>query len=90
MSKHNRIIPAAHLDQPGAEGLSAFEYGLIVASGAFQRWDRAPSYTEVHEARLLQAFDALGLDSSAIEEAAGRLRALSEFYDQAARAAASL
>jgi len=44
----------------------------------------------VHEARLLQAFDALGLDSSAIEEAAGRLRALSDFYDQAARAAASL
>lgn len=38
MSKHNRIISAAHLAQPGAEGLSAFEYGLIVASGAFQRW----------------------------------------------------
>jgi len=169
MSKHNRIISAAHLAQPGAEGLSEFEYGLIVASGAFQRWtvrcmaaaglaelshldvlvlhsvnhrDRdkraadicfvlgiedahtvtyalkklvrlrlvermrrgkesffatsrsgrqaCAKYTEVREACLSQAFDALGLESGAIEEAAGRLRALSGLYDQAARAAASL
>lgn len=36
------IVSSAHLAQSGAElgaeGLSAFEYGLIVAGGAFQRW----------------------------------------------------
>jgi len=47
-------------------------------------------YVQVREARLLQALDALGLESGAIEEAAGRLRALSGLYDQAARAAVPL
>lgn len=38
MSKRTSIVSSAHLALPGAEGLSEFEYGLIVASGAFQRW----------------------------------------------------
>jgi len=163
------IVSSAHLAQPGAEGLSEFEYGLIVAGGAFQRWtvrcmaaagleelnhldvlvlhsvnhrDRdkraadicfvlgieethtvtyalkklvrlglverlrrgkesffatsssgrqaCAKYAEVREACLLEALDALGFEGGTIEEAAGRLRALSGLYDQAARAAASL
>lgn len=38
MSKRTPIVSSAHLAQPGAEGVSEFEYGLIVASGAFERW----------------------------------------------------
>lgn len=38
MKKRTTIVSSAHLAQPGAEGLSEFEYGLIVAAGAFQRW----------------------------------------------------
>ncbi|MEG3620013.1 winged helix DNA-binding protein [Magnetovibrio sp. PR-2] len=38
MSKHTPIVSSAHLAQPGAEGVSEFEYGLIVMSGAFERW----------------------------------------------------
>ncbi|HEY9079426.1 winged helix DNA-binding protein [Magnetovibrio sp.] len=169
MSKRKPIVSSAHLAQPGSEGLSEFEYGLIVVGGAFQRWtvrcmaaaglkdlnhldvlvlhsvnhrdrdkraadicfvlgvedthtvtyalkklvrlglvkrlrrgkesffaatkagrEACATYAEVREACLLQALDALGLEAGAIEETAGRLRALSGLYDQAARAAASL
>ena len=38
MSKRTPIVSSAHLAQPGAEGVSEFEYGLIVMSGAFERW----------------------------------------------------
>lgn len=38
MAKRTPIVSSAHLAEPGAEGLSEFEYGLIVAAGAFQRW----------------------------------------------------
>ena len=41
MSKRTSIVSADHLAQaalPGAAGLSEFEYGLIVAFGAFSRW----------------------------------------------------
>ena len=38
MSKRTPIVSSAHLAQSGAEGVSEFEYGLIVASGAFERW----------------------------------------------------
>lgn len=47
-------------------------------------------YGEVRQACLLDALKALGLDAETLEEAAGRLRALSGLYDQGARAAASL
>lgn len=47
-------------------------------------------YGEVRQACLLDALTALGLDADALEEAAGRLRALSGLYDQGARSAASL
>lgn len=169
MSKRTSIVSSAHLAQPGAEGLSEFEYGLIIASGAFQRWtvrcmaaaglsdlshmdvlvlhsvnhrDRekrasdicfvlgiedthtvtyalkklvrlelverirrgkesyfqtsdagqaaCAKYAEVREACLLEALSALGLKNDSLEEVAGRLRALSGLYDQAARSAASL
>ena len=169
MSKKTSIVSSAHLAGPGAEGLSAFEYGLIVASGAFQRWtvrcmaaaglndlshldvlvlhsvnhrDRdkraadicfvldiedthtvtyalkklvrmglvererrgkesffsasktgrkaCETYAEVRETCLLEALSVLGLKNEDLEDAAGRLRALSGLYDQAARAAASL
>jgi predicted MarR family transcription regulator len=38
-SKERRyIVSSAHLASPGAEELSEFEYGLIVANNAFSRW----------------------------------------------------
>lgn len=163
------IVSSAHLAHPEFQGLSEFEYGLIVAGGAFQRWtvrcisaaglsglshldvlvlhsvnhrDRdkraadicfvlgiedshtvsyalkklvrlglvernrrgkesffassksgraaCAKYAEVREACLLEALQALGLDSGALEDVAGLMRAVSGLYDQAARAAASL
>lgn len=174
MSKKTSIVSSAHLAGSGPAGLSEFEYGLIVASGAFTRWvvrcmaaagwpdlgyldvlalhsvnhrnreKRAADicfvlgvedthtityalkklvrlglverrrrgkeaffaitdegiqacsvYGEVRQACLLDALTALGLgthelEAGALEAAAGRLRALSGFYDQGARAAASL
>lgn len=38
MSTETSIVSAAHLAANGPKGLSEFEYGLIVASGAFSRW----------------------------------------------------
>jgi len=169
MSAKKSIVSAAHLAGSGPAGLSAFEYGLIVASGAFSRWvvrcmaaagwpdlgyldvltlhsvnhrerekraadicfvlgiedthtityalkklirlglvarqrrgkeafysltetgqQACATYGEVRQACLLDTLSALGLDADALEDAAGRLRALSGFYDQGARAAASL
>lgn len=169
MSKDKSIVSSAHLAGSGPAGLSEFEYGLIVASGAFSRWvvrcmaaagwpdlgyldvlvlhsvnhrDRekraadicfvlgiedthtvtyalkklarlglverhrrgkeahfaitaegrkaCTAYTEVRQACLIDALEALGLEAGALEDAAGRLRALSGLYDQGARAAASL
>jgi len=48
------------------------------------------TYGEVRQACLLDALAALGLEETALETAANRLRALSGLYDQGARAAASL
>lgn len=38
MSTKTAIVSSAHLAGSGPQGLSEFEYGLIVASGAFSRW----------------------------------------------------
>ena len=169
MSTSKSIVSSAHLAGSGPTGLSEFEYGLIVASGAFSRWvvrcmaaagwpdlgyldvlalhsvnhrDRekraadigfvlgiedvhtvtyalkklvrhglverhrrgkeahfaiteqgrkaCTAYGEVRQACLLDALEVLGLEGDALEDVAGRLRALSGLYDQGARAAASL
>jgi len=52
--------------------------------------DACARYAEVRAACLLEALGALGLESGDLTQTAGRLRALSGLYDQAARAAASL
>jgi len=38
MSKRDYIVSSAHLADPGTEELSEFEYGLILAHNAFERW----------------------------------------------------
>lgn len=38
MSKRDYIVSSAHLADPGAEELSEFEFGLILAHNAFERW----------------------------------------------------
>ena len=38
MTKRDYIVSSAHLADPGAEELSEFEYGLILAHNAFERW----------------------------------------------------
>ena len=37
-AKHRPIVSSAHLAREGAEALSEFEYGLILAHNAFSRW----------------------------------------------------
>ena len=38
MSKRDYIVSSAHLADPGTEELSEFEFGLILAHNAFERW----------------------------------------------------
>ncbi|HEV2675244.1 MAG TPA: winged helix DNA-binding protein [Aliidongia sp.] len=38
MSKRDYIVSSAHLADPGSEELSEFEFGLILAHNAFERW----------------------------------------------------
>jgi len=38
MSKRDYIVSSAHLAEPGTEELSEFEFGLILAHNAFERW----------------------------------------------------
>jgi predicted MarR family transcription regulator len=38
MGKRDYIVSSAHLADPGTEELSEFEYGLILAHNAFERW----------------------------------------------------
>lgn len=38
MTKRDYIVSSAHLADPGAEELSEFEFGLILANNAFERW----------------------------------------------------
>jgi predicted MarR family transcription regulator len=47
-------------------------------------------YREIREALLVKSVRALGLSEEVLHEVAGRMRALSGHYDQAARSAASL
>ncbi len=38
MGKRDYIVSSAHLAEPGTEELSEFEFGLILAHNAFERW----------------------------------------------------
>jgi len=52
--------------------------------------DACAHYREIREACLVASFSALGLEGRAVGDLARELRAISGFYDQATRAAASL
>lgn len=79
-----RKLERLKLVKSGRQGKEKVVSVTVAGSEACDR------YRDVREALLIRAVKGLGLDEAALSEIAGRMRALSGHYDQAARAAASL